>query len=32
MASGGFLIKFDEKEAEGCYSVKLDYNETLQTL
>ena len=27
MAGGGFLIKFDGKEVERCYSVKFDYDE-----
>lgn len=27
MAEGGFLIKFDGKEAERCYAVAFDYDE-----
>lgn len=27
MPDGGFLIKFDGKEAERCYAVKFDYDE-----
>ena len=27
MAEGGFLIKFDGKEAERCYAVSFDYDE-----
>ena len=27
MAEGGFLVKFDEKEAIRCYSVAFDYDE-----
>jgi len=27
MPDGGFLIKFDGKEPERCYSVKFDYDE-----
>ena len=27
MPDEGFLIKFDGKEAERCYSVKFDYDE-----
>ncbi len=26
MAEGGFLIKFDGKEAERCYAVSFDYD------
>jgi len=29
MAEGGFLIKFDGKEAERCYAVAFDYDEWL---
>jgi len=32
MASGGFLIKFDGKEAGRCYSVKFDYDEWIYLL
>ena len=32
MASGGFLIKFDGKKVERCYSVKFDYNEWIYLL
>jgi len=27
MASGGFLIKFDGKKADRCFSVKFDYDD-----
>ena len=27
MAEGGFLVKFDGKEAERCYSVSFDYDD-----
>ena len=27
MAEGGFVIKFDGKEAERCFSVSFDYDE-----
>lgn len=27
MANGGFLIKFDGKEAQRCYAVAFDYDE-----
>ena len=27
MADGGFLIKFDGKEVERCFSCKFDYDE-----
>lgn len=27
MAEGGFLVKFDEKEAKRCYAVAFDYDE-----
>lgn len=27
MAEGGFLVKFDGKEVERCYSVSFDYDD-----
>lgn len=27
MADGGFLVKFDGKEAQRCYAVEFDYDE-----
>ncbi len=27
MAEGGFLLKFDGKEAERCYAVSFDYDD-----
>lgn len=27
MAEGGFLLKFDGKEAERCYAAAFDYDE-----
>jgi len=27
MADGGFIIKFDGKEAERCYACKFDYDD-----
>lgn len=27
MAGGGFLVKFDGKEAARCYAVSFDYDE-----
>ena len=27
MAEGGFLVKFDGKEAERCFTVAFDYDE-----
>ena len=27
MAEGGFVIKFDGKEAERCFSISFDYDE-----
>lgn len=32
MAEGGFLIKFDGKEAERCYAVSFDYDEWQYTI
>lgn len=32
MPDGGFLVKFDGKKAERCYSVKFDYDEWIYLL
>ena len=32
MADGGFLVKFDGKEVERCYTVSFDYDERQFTI
>lgn len=32
MADGGFLVKFDGKEAVRCYAVSFDYDERRYTI
>lgn len=32
MAEGGFLVKFDGKEAVRCYAVAFDYDEWQYTI
>ena len=32
MADGGFLVKFDKKEAFRCYAVAFDYDERQYTI
>lgn len=32
MAEGGFLVKFDGKEAARCYAVAFDYDEWQYTI
>ncbi len=32
MAEGGFLVKFDGKEVERCYSVSFDYDDWQYTI
>lgn len=32
MAEGGFLVKFDGKEAVRCYAVSFDYDEWQYTI
>ena len=32
MAEGGFLVKFDGKEAVRCYAVAFDYDEQQYTI
>ena len=32
MADGGFLVKFDGKDAVRCYSVAFDYDEWQYTI
>ena len=32
MAEGGFLVKFDEKEAVRCFAIAFDYDEWQYTI
>jgi len=32
MAEGGFVVKFDGKEVERCYSVAFDYDDWSYTI